>query len=352
MDKKAKKRKKYILKIFIVVIGVILIYKVFFNSNKTSNVLYYNEDYSINNEEAINAINIMDKECLYTNSPDWKKQKEKALKSLKETNDKKDIMNILGESISIAGGKHSSFAVGNVADENTVEKYSEILWQLPETNVEEDILYLKLPPTLIFDMSRFEEYIQEYGDTLSMAIYENQSVSGIIIDLSYNSGGSMLPMIGGLAALLPDGNLFSFIDKDNREAQKNIIDNGNFIIRENNLNKENIYKAKNSEYKIHKPVAIIIDKQTASAAEATLIAFMGLPYAKSFGNKTAGYATGNSSMEISENVEMIITSVKNKARTGEVFSDERIKPDALVLSGDPYSAARKWIKEYNVDSKK
>lgn len=95
--------------------------------------------------------------------------------------------------------------------------------------------------------------------------------------------------------------------------------------------------------KVQVPVALLIDGDTASSAEATLLAFRGLDYARSFGSPTAGYASANMVVDTYDNAGLMITMAKDRARTGEEFSDDPIQPD--VVSEDPEADAMTWLQQ-------
>nr|WP_231980115.1 S41 family peptidase [Tessaracoccus coleopterorum] len=56
---------------------------------------------------------------------------------------------------------------------------------------------------------------QTYADTLANGIASSRTATtcGWIVDLRHNHGGDMGPMLAGLSALLPDGNLVGFKDR-------------------------------------------------------------------------------------------------------------------------------------------
>ena len=83
------------------------------------------------------------------------------------------------------------------------------------------------------------------------------------------------------------------------------------------------------------PVALLTDNETASAAEAVVVAFHGRPAVKTFGGPTAGVPTGNGGIKLSDGAVIILTEVLDADRNGKAYS-ESIPPDEPVQTGGNY----------------
>ncbi|WP_370417078.1 S41 family peptidase [Streptomyces sp. QH1-20] len=92
------------------------------------------------------------------------------------------------------------------------------------------------------------------------------------------------------------------------------------------------------------PIAILTDARTMSAAEATLISFLGLPNVRTFGAPTAGLATGNEAIDLSDGAVLVLTAVREADRTGRLYGNEPIAPHQPVPPGeDALAAATDWL---------
>lgn len=81
-----------------------------------------------------------------------------------------------------------------------------------------------------------------------------------------------------------------------------------------------------------------------SAAEATLIAFLGMPNVRTFGAPTAGLATGNEAIDLSDGAVLVLTAVREADRTGRLYGNEPIPPHQPVPPGeDALAAATNWL---------
>ncbi|MEU9235535.1 S41 family peptidase [Streptomyces subrutilus] len=189
---------------------------------------------------------------------------------------------------------------------------------------------------------------------------------GWIVDLRGDSGGAIWPMLDTLAPLLGDGRLGAFADADGKQAAWE-LKKGQLSVAGEVISKDvppNIETgaAGIDDYVVHNayvlkrprpPVAVLTGPETASAGEATLIAFRGRPDARSFGLPTAGLATGNATYPFDDGSLLILTETADLDRTGRRYDNTPIAPDVRVDftdedvaggPGDPVvDAARKWL---------
>ncbi|MFI5505589.1 S41 family peptidase [Corynebacterium kutscheri] len=179
------------------------------------------------------------------------------------------------------------------------------------------------------DISR-EEDIQSYADTLTQGLIKHARC-GAIVDLRGNGGGDMGPMVAGLSPLLPDGEVLSFVS---RQSTSPVIVEGNSVTGGGTA-------LSTQGGKLDIPVAVLVDDQTASSGEATMLAFRGLENSRSFGQPTAGYASGNVVIDLYDGATLMITFSKDKARTGEEFSEDPIEPDVRSDSAEQDAIA--WL---------
>ncbi|MEV8607654.1 S41 family peptidase [Amycolatopsis sp. NPDC051373] len=98
---------------------------------------------------------------------------------------------------------------------------------------------------------------------------------------------------------------------------------------------------------VARPVAVVTSALTGSSGEATLIAFRGLARAATFGQPTAGFATGNAVFRLSDGAELLITTVQEMDRTGRVYGNTPIAPDhplpATATTDEVIAAASAWL---------
>lgn len=167
---------------------------------------------------------------------------------------------------------------------------------------------------------------------------------GWVVDLRGNSGGNMWPMLLGLAPLLEEADgdaprIGAFATADAERSwsshdgavwleQKKLLDGGAAVYR---LRQPGA------------PVAVLFGPRTASSGEATALAFRGRANARSFGQPTAGFSTGNRTERLPDGSALLVTGNVMVDRNGR-GDGGKIAPDVVVGEGeDAAAAARDWL---------
>lgn len=269
------------------------------------------------------ALNKMDDIGIFTNSKEWGKTKEDSLKNIKSENKYSDTIPVLKKAIKVAGGKHSFVEDDNVTDTKRENNYIK-----PKTEIEENILVLSVP-----EFTGNEQEAKEYASIIETALHKNK-YKGIIVDLRGNKGGDMSPMILGLSPILPEGTLFSYVDKKNKVTPV-ILKNGELNSGGSSITISNTKKQKNF------PIAILIDNNTGSSGELTALSFKGLSNVKFFGSDSAGYTSANEEVALYDGLRMQITTAFIKDRTNKVYKNVPIVPD--IKSKDIKNSGITWI---------
>ncbi|WP_431040808.1 S41 family peptidase [Streptomyces sp. P1-3] len=130
------------------------------------------------------------------------------------------------------------------------------------------------PLVVVPEATGTEEADRRYVDTGAALIREPDAhrPDGWVVDLRGNTGGNMYPMMTVLAPLLGDGPLGSFVDGDGKTTGRWSLCDGIVYHDEEAMSPvPNPYLPAVSQAR----VAVLIDGETMSAAEATLIAFLG-----------------------------------------------------------------------------
>jgi carboxyl-terminal processing protease len=115
----------------------------------------------------------------------------------------------------------------------------------------------------------------------------NRKIDKWIIDLRYNGGGNMHPMMAGIAPLIGDGIVGSLVNLSNEKLFDWEIKNGNFIY--------DGYQAVNLPYEpafTKQPkIAVLTSRWTVSSGEIVATALKGRSNTKFFGEATGGSTT-------------------------------------------------------------
>ncbi|QHT65267.1 hypothetical protein GXP67_00550 [Rhodocytophaga rosea] len=167
--------------------------------------------------------------------------------------------------------------------------------------------------------------MQTYASTLQAKIREldTQNPLGWIIDLSYNSGGNMWPMLAGIGPLVGEGVLGSFLAADGTRTtwsyEHGEVKAGNELV----LKVANPYTVKDKLV----PIAILVGERTASSGEAIVISFMGRANTRVIGSPTAGLSTANQNITLLDGAQLILTTAVFADRRGTIYG-KRITPHA------------------------
>ena len=267
------------------------------------------------------AIQQMDRKGLYAEGEEWEATKKEALSQEPETLE--EAQEIINKAAKVAGGKHSYLMPANKAQAREKRSNEEVSPSV--TMIEDGICMIQLPA-----FAGDDENCLRYARTVLDSIPD--TVKGVCIDLRGNHGGNMYPMIAAIHRFLPDDVFLKF--KMRRRFQSVMPINKEFVVKVVGID---------IEPRIYCPVAILTDEATASSGEAVLLSFRGLDNVRVFGSPTAGYASANESIILSDGSHLALTVSCDITRTGEVFCDDPITPDVETVS--PEEDAISWLKD-------
>lgn len=267
------------------------------------------------------ALRLMDS-ALFAEEDQWKQQRPQFEAEINAAQSGEEIDKILERAVGVAGGKHSHFIPAGVKDSENFGSYID-----PTVSTENNIVTLKLP-----EMNPFSGKHQQYADTIVNGI--DPKACGVIVDLRENTGGDMGPMIAGISPLIPDGLVTAFAFGTHETPvtlEKGRVQNGGTPVTVKQTTKVEV------------PIAVLMGPDTASSGEQALLAFRGLENAKTFGQPSAGYASVNDLINLSDGSTLVLTVGETKARTGERFGEEPIAPDETVPLDEAPTAAKEWL---------
>jgi carboxyl-terminal processing protease len=116
-----------------------------------------------------------------------------------------------------------------------------------------------------------------------------QKIDKWIIDLRYNSGGNMHPMMTGIAPLVGNGLVGSLTNLDKKKLFYWEIKEGNFIYE----GFQAVTLPNNPKFKKQPKIAVLTSRWTVSSGEIVATTLKGRPNTKFFGEATGGFTTNN-----------------------------------------------------------
>lgn len=260
-----------------------------------------------------------------SDSQEWKDFQKEALKQVKNSKSYEDNYDILAEAAKVAGGKHSFFVAADEIDHKVKDS------DLPKIEKQDDYLILTVPEVGAGDNDGITQYANRLNDAL-----QKQDYKGVVIDLRDNFGGDMGPMISGLSSLIPDGDLITFdmsksSDSVVKLAEGKVMGGGSPVTLSHPGKVKPV------------PVAILMNEETASSAEITILAFKGLDNVRTFGKPTASYTSVNSTFDQYDKALLAITMGYLIDREGNKYENVPLQPD--VETEDALNEALEWMKD-------
>ena len=293
------------------------------------------------------ALDIMEEQGIHGDSPEFAAARAEAERMLDaaELRDYSDTWPALDLAIDAAGGKHSKVlrpegaadgnddGAGDGGDGDAADA-------MPTVTSEEATggarVLTATVPTHGGDAGG--PVSRRYAETLADGIARENAAGacGAIVDLRGNGGGDMGPMVAGLSALLPDGEVLWFDWRGPSTAvtiDAGAVRGGGTPI------------TVDAGPKLDVPVAVLVDGGTGSSGEATMLAFRGLENTRSFGTPTAGYASANMVLPFPGGASLMLTVAKDRDRTGAAHMDDPVHPDETTgpAPEDAKSAALEWL---------
>lgn len=173
----------------------------------------------------------------------------------------------------------------------------------------------------------------------ALAAFSSANICRYIVDLRGNGGGNVYPMLNSLQALLgPEPYLYSQ-DVDALETPQTLA-NAPYL-----PTGDAAADPHQRELQGTAPVAVLIDRDTASSGEFTAMAFEGRPHIRFFGEPTAGYLTANGHYNLPDGAFLAVSVGWSTDRLHRSYR-ETIAPDEATPRGQATpDAAIAWLKQ-------
>ncbi len=162
------------------------------------------------------------------------------------------------------------------------------------------------------------------GDNLAMSkaiqdpILELQrkGAENWIIDLRYDGGGNMFPMVEGLATVIGDGMAGGTSGLTETESGVWKVMNGDFFYDDYSV------ALPNDQVPVALPkVAVLTSMYTVSSGEVVAVVFKGRESTRFFGEPTGGLTTANDWTPLGESTALMVSTSVYKDRNGKVYTD-------------------------------
>ena len=182
-------------------------------------------------------------------------------------------------------------------------------------------------PGIVGDLTAQTLYAQELHDAI--ATINQPARCGWVVDLRRNRGGYIFAMLAGLGPLLGEGVIGGQINAQGIISRWSY---GGGAVRNEATAMITVSKPNALDPQMGTiPVAVLQSGLTASAGEATALAFRGRTNTRSFGEDTYGLTTYNVRMVLSDGAFVDVMSAVDADRTGTAYENP-IAPDVKIAS--------------------
>ena len=191
--------------------------------------------------------------------------------------------------------------------------------------------YILIPAIKFNDLSakNVHKVAQPLYDKIAVLKTQN-NINGWIIDLRFNSGGHIYPMLLALYDLLGDNLIWGTLNADKKQVSTVKLSDGKYM---DNADKVSYIDPKGALLDKAK-VAVIIGGLTASSGELTAIAFKGRKNTIFIGGETMGMTTSNFMRTLPYNATLVLSKAYDCDRNGIFY--EHIVPDIAISKQDNF----------------
>ena len=278
---------------------------------------------------------VIDAYGLHAKEPGWTGQKQKFTDWVDEADSPEGILRALNLALRAGGGLHSwLFRQADLTPAPGAR---------PTVTVEGQIAVVSVPA------NGGTEW-RDYATALDEAIQQVRGqVCGWVVDLRPSTGGSVVPGFVGLSSLLPDGPVIALVDRDGVAgstyslAGSTLTAAPSAIVPDIEVPNPPFPRVPPSP-KITQPVVVLQSTSTASAGEATVVAFKGRPQTRFVGQPTFGASSsGNTALVGPFGSTAVLTVGVFQDRAGVTYPEEPIPPQTVTAPGEELHAAKAWL---------
>lgn len=161
-------------------------------------------------------------------------------------------------------------------------------------------------------------------------IKKSNTLQGWIIDLRFNTGGDIYPMLLALYDFLGDNVVWGVLDINKNLVNEIELEKGKYKANSKTVS----YIKPDGELLDKIKVAVITNIATGSSGEITALAFKGRENTILIGEKTFGKTTTNNKADLPFGAFMTLTTGYDCDRNGNYY--EKIIPDVTVVEKDNF----------------
>lgn len=276
-----------------------------------------------------NVISILEEKSVRRHLIEWKVLKEICYEKARGAKTSGDTYKAIYHALSMLEDHHSVLLSPELVRYlDSGIRAQEAIEGIESRLLKQNIGYLSIPgfsSQCIKMQQQFALNIQQHIQAL-----DQHNVQKWIVDLRNDTGGSIWPMVLGLRPLIGEG-IFGYFTDGHKPAEA-----WYFKERAVYVNDDETCSLDAPSYQLHQSnlsIAVLVSENTASAGEATAIAFLGKDNVRLFGQKTAGMTTGNEEYVLSDGAMLAIATAYEADRKGRMYQDVIVPDEEIVDDG-------------------
>ena len=182
--------------------------------------------------------------------------------------------------------------------------------------------YLRVPYLIAMDEARTTGYAKTLGALQRELV--DAGAQGWVVDLRRNVGGNQWPMLAALSRILGDGAHGAIVPPGGERVTWGTSSGASWMNAPDTVvfAVEGFSAPDTSRF----PVALLIDQRTASSGETIVVSFRGRDNTRSFGDRTAGKSSANTTVTLADGSLLNITTSALYDRSGTAYGGP-IAPD-------------------------
>lgn len=173
----------------------------------------------------------------------------------------------------------------------------------------------------------------------ALAAFSSAHICRYIVDLRGNGGGNMYPMLNALQAVL-GREPYGYFQEVNAPETPWALASAPYLPTGDAAADEGQRALQGTA-----PVAVLIDRDTASSGEFTAMAFEGRAHSRFFGEPTAGYLTVNGHYPLPDGAFLAVSNGWATDRLHRSWRDTITPDDATPRGQATVDAALAWLKQ-------
>lgn len=199
--------------------------------------------------------------------------------------------------------------------------------------LDQRIAYVVVPLCAASERAALLEYATELRRAI--ALVEREKPQGWLVELRFDGGGNVWPMLLGLWPLLGDGVQLTGIAPNGDMTYIGCEANASWMERDNQPRVDQLrFDAPAADAPIAStPVAVLIGPWTLSAGEMMAVSFRGKPRTRLFGEPSGGFTTATNEFPLFDGSKLVLSVEAMGDRTGRRVP-HRIPPDQAIEIGD------------------